>query len=178
MASPLPLVLEPYFFLRRGQWNIPQHFIKSAVWVPYHQNKEGTPRYFTQFYHNNPNSLYPVEFNFDLISWVDIRYSNSNSKWIAYRLTNFKILCLTEEERNTVQSDWGPLNGQEDPLASEPEQIEPHEEGPSGNKEDNEDIHIPTTNLLDQEEQQLATLAGQIPAAEIAQTSIIPRPPS
>src|SRR6266404_3280747 len=170
MASPLPLVLEPYFFLRRGQWNIPQHFIKSAVWVPYHQNKEGTPRYFTQFYHNNPNSLYPVEFNFNLISWVDIRYSNSNSKWIAYRLTNFETLCLTEEERSIVRSDWGPLNGQEDPLVSEPEQIEPLSKEVS----DNEDIHILTTDLLNQEEQQLATLARQIPAEEIAQAPIIP----
>jgi len=64
--------------------------------------------------------------------------------------------------------------GQEDPLASELEQIEPCEEV-SGNEED---IHIPTTDLLDQEEQQLATLAGQIPTEEITQTPIIPHPPS
>ncbi len=63
---------------------------------------------------------------------------------------------------------------------SEPEQIEPHEscEEALENEADNKDIHIPTTNLLDQEEQQLAALARQIPTAEIAQTPIIPCPPS
>ena len=84
--------------------------LKGAVWVPYRRGHEGTPGYFTQFYHDNPNSLYPIEFNFDLILWVDIRYSNSNSKWIAYHLTNFETLRLTEEEQNIVQSDWGPLD--------------------------------------------------------------------
>src|SRR6266404_1724322 len=148
----------------------PQQFIKGAVWVPYRRGHEGTPGYFTQFYHNNPNSLYPVEFNFDLILWVGIRYSNSNSKWIAYRLTNFDTLRLTEEDRSVVRSDWGPLDGQEDPLMSEQEQIEPISEEIS----DSKDIHILTTDLLDQEEQHLATLAGQIPAEEIAQTPIIP----
>jgi len=57
---------------------------------------------------------------------------------------------------------------------SEPEQIELHKEA-SGNEED---IHIPTTDLLDQEEQQLAALAGCIPTEEIAQIPIIPCPPS
>jgi len=107
---------------------------------------------------------------------VDVRYSNSNSKWYTYRLTNFPTLYLTEEERSVVQSDWGPLNGQEDPLASEPEQIEPC--AASEELSDNEEIHIPTTDLLDQEEDQLATLAEQIPTVEIAQAPIIPRPPS
>ena len=98
MAPLLPPVIEPYFFAQREQRNVPQHFIKSAVWVPYRRGYEGTPGYFTQLYHDNPRSLYLVEFNFDLVSWVDVRYSNSNSKWIAYRLTNFDTLCLTEEE--------------------------------------------------------------------------------
>ncbi len=154
--------------------------MKSAVWVPYHRNKQGTPGYFTQLYHDNPDSLYPVEFNFKLILWIDIQYSNSNSKWFAYRLTNFSTLYLTEEERGVAQSDWGPIDRQEDPLASEPEQIKPHKlcEEPLGNKADNEDIHIPTMDLLDQEDQQLAALTGQIPTAEITQTPIIPCPPS
>ncbi len=97
-----------------------------------------------------------------------------------YWVTNFDTLCLTEEECDLVHSDWGPLDGQEDPLASEPEQIEPCKlrEEASGNEADNEDIHIPTTNLLGQEEKQLEALAGWIPAAEIAQTPIIPRPHS
>ena len=103
---------------------------------------------------------------------MDVRYSNSNSKWYAYRLTDFPTLYLTEEERSIVQSDWGPLDGQEDPLTSEPEQIEPC--AASEELSDNEEIHILTTDLLDQEEQQLANLAEQIPAAEIAQTPIIP----
>ncbi len=55
---------------------------------------------------------------------------------------------------------------------SEPEQIEPREA--SEELSDNEEIRIPTTDLLDQEEQHLATLAGRIPAEEIAQTPIIP----
>ena len=172
MVPLLPPVIEPYFFAQRGKRNVPQRFIKNAVWVPYQRGYEGTPGYFTQLYHDNPRSLYPVEFNFDLISWVDVRYSNSNLKWIAYRLTNFDTLHLTEEERSVVRSDWGPLDGQEDPLASEPEQIEPRET--SKELSDNEEIHIPTTDLLDQEEQHLATLAGQIPTAEIAQIPIIP----
>ncbi len=155
MAPLLPPVIEPYFFAQRGQRNVPQRFLKNAVWVPYRRGHEGTPGYFTQLYHDNPNSLYPVEFNFDLITWVDVRYSNSNSKWIAYRLTNFDTLRLTDEERSIVRSDWGPLDGQEDPLASEPEHIEPV----SDELSDNEEVHIPTTDLLDQEEQQLATLA-------------------
>src|SRR5882762_8132696 len=137
MAPPLPLVLEPYFFAQRGQRNVPQRFIKGAVWVPYQRGYEGTLGYFTQLYHDNPNSLYPVKFNFNLILWVDIRYSNLNSKWVAYCLTNFETLRLTEEEQSTVRSDWGPINGQvEDPLASEPEQIEPHDthEETSGNE--------------------------------------------
>src|SRR6266404_403901 len=180
VATPLPLTLDTYFLVHQGEWNVPQRFLKNAVWVPYQRNKEGTPGYFTQLYHDNPNSLYLVEFNFDLITWVDVRYSNSNLKWYAYRLTDFPTLYLMEEEQNVVRSDWGPLDGQEDPLASEPEQIEPletHEET-SGNEADNEDIHIPTTDLLNQEEQHLATLAGCIPAEEITQTPIIPRPPS
>src|SRR5882762_9827603 len=127
----------------------------------------GTPGYFTQLYHNNPNSLYPVEFNFDLITWVDVRYSNSNSKWYAYRLTDFPTLYLMEEERNIIRLDWGPLDGQSDPLMSKPEQIKPLESPEE--ILDNKEIHIPTTDLLDQEEQQLATLAEQIPTAEIAQ---------
>jgi len=64
---------------------------------------------------------------------------------------------------------------------SEPEQIEPHEahEETSGNEADNEEIHIPSTDLLDQEEDQLATLVEQIPTArKSAQIPIIPRPPS
>ncbi len=176
MAPPLPPILEPYFFAQRGQRNVPQRFIKGAVWVPYQRGYEGTPSYFTQLYHDNLKSLYPVEFNFDLVTWVDVRYSNTNSKWIAYCLTTFVTLHLTEDERSVVRSDWGQLDGQEDPLASEPEQIEPQEtsEGIS----DNEDIHILPTDLLDQEEQSLAILAGQIPAEEIIQTPIIPRPPS
>ncbi len=176
MAAPLPLTLDTYFLVRRGERNVPQRFLKSTVWVPYQRNNQGTPGYFTQLYHDNPNSLYPVEFNFDLILWVDIQYSNSNSKWYTYRLTNFPTLYLTEEERNIVRSNWGPLDGQEDPLVSEPEQIEPC--AASEELSDNEEIHIPTTDLLDQEEQQLANLMEQIPAAEITQTPIIPRPPS
>jgi len=59
---------------------------------------------------------------------------------------------------------------------SEPEQIEPCEprKDNSGNEADNEDIHIPTTDFLDQEEKHLEALSGQIPAAEIAQIPIIP----
>ncbi len=102
MAPPLPPILEPYFFTQRGQWNIPQRFIKGAVWVPYQRGYEGTPGYFTQLYHDNPKSLYLVEFNFDLITWVDVRYSSTNSKWIAYRLTTFVTLHLTEDERSIV----------------------------------------------------------------------------
>ncbi len=102
MAPLLPPVLEPYFFHQRGQRNVPQKFIKGAVWVPYRRGYEGTPGYFTQLYHDNPNSLYPVEFNFNLVSWVDVRYSNTNLKWVAYRLTNFDTLHLTEEERSIV----------------------------------------------------------------------------
>ena len=93
MAVPLPLSLDTYFLTHRGERNVPQRFLKNAVWVPYHRNTAGTPGYFTQLYHDNPNSLYPVEFNFDLISWVDVQYSNSNSKWYVYRLTDFPTLC-------------------------------------------------------------------------------------
>ncbi len=89
---------------------------------------------------------------------------------------NFETLRLTEEEQSIIQSDWGPLDGQEDPLASEPEQIEPR--AASEELSDNKEIHIPTTDLLDQEEQQLADLMEQIPATEITQAPIIPRPPS
>jgi len=172
VAPPLPLTLEPYFFQQRGQWNIPQRFIKGAVWVPYQRGYKGTPGYFTQLYHDNPNSLYPVEFNFDLVSWIDVQYSNTNSKWVAYRLTNFETLRLTEEEQSVVRSDWGLLDGQEDPLASEPEQIDPC--AASEELSDNKEIHIPTTDLLDQEEQQLASLTEQIPTTEIAQAPIVP----
>ncbi len=176
VATPFPLALDTYFLVHQGERNVPQRFLKNAVWVPYQRNKEGTPGYFTQLYHDNPNSLYPVEFNFNLILWVDVRYSNSNSKWYAYRLTDFPTLYFTEEEQSIVRSDWGLLDGQEDPLTSEPEQIEPR--AASEELLDNEEIHIPTTDLLDQEENQLATLAEQIPTVEIAQAPIIPRPPS
>jgi len=95
---------------------------------------------------------------------------------VAYRLTNFKTLLLTEEERSVIRSDWGLLDGQEDPLMSEPEQIELREahEETSGNEANNEEIHIPPTDLLDQEEEQLATLAEQIPMTKATQNPIIP----
>jgi len=88
VAPPLPLALEPYFLPWRGEWNVPQKFLKATYWKPATRNRgtipDGTPGYFTQLFYDNPDSLYPIKFNFDLISWVDVQYSHTNSKWIVY----------------------------------------------------------------------------------------------
>ena len=55
-----------YFFAERGPQNVPQKFLKSAKW----DNFRSVPGYYATV----GSLTLGVEFNFEHLCWVDVRY--------------------------------------------------------------------------------------------------------
>jgi hypothetical protein len=80
---------EQYPINGRPQRNVPSAFLKEAVW----QVINGVERYYAKSHAPEESGLavwYPVEFNFEHICWVEVRWVEpitGEGHWQAFRIT-------------------------------------------------------------------------------------------
>ena len=143
--------LVPYTITSRGDQVIPEQYLKRARWC--FSTYTGTEGYHTLsiLEHNDEDQdLYPVEFNFNHLCWVEIRW-NQDRHWEAFRAAGTDLGCdipisetrlgeYHEEEQQSTPQTGAP---------SKQENSEP------------EEINIITVNLT--EEESLAHLVVSIP---------------
>ena len=60
---------QPYYFLQRGQRNIPIQYLESMQW----HNGNCREGYYAKT-SNRVSRYYPVEFNFEHMYWCEVRY--------------------------------------------------------------------------------------------------------
>ncbi len=122
--------------MQRGEHNVPLIYLKKAEW----HDKDGADGYYC---HYEDEGWKHVEFNFEFLAWINVHITDR--KYLAWQIA-YGPLDITKEERAIPRSDWGPIDGSNDP-SSEPEQIEVHEPQSDASDEeqtDNEDVVIPT----------------------------------
>ena len=120
----------PYTIESRGDQVVPEQYLKRARWC--FSTYTGTEGYHTlsiSDHNEEDHDLYPVEFNFDHLCWVEIRW-NQEGHWEAFRPAGTDLGCdipisetrlgeyCEEEHQSTPQT--GVQSEQED---SEPEEI-------------------------------------------------------
>ena len=120
----------PYTIESRGDQVVPEQYLKRARWC--FSTYTGTEGYHTlsiSDHNEEDQDLYPVEFNFDHLCWVEIRW-NQDGHWEAFRAAGTDLGCdipiseirlgeyHEEEHQSTPQT--GVQSEQED---SEPEEI-------------------------------------------------------
>src|SRR5258708_12959510 len=79
---------QPYFISTRRINNVPDRYLANAVWVPAgHRRSEGG-YYATSQYpgSSGEEQQYPVEFNFERLTWVEVRWSKGDNAWHAFRI--------------------------------------------------------------------------------------------
>ena len=101
---------EPYTLEFRGRNDVPERFLKRALWED-HQgtlgNRRGTLGYYAHSEHINDAAV-AVEFNHEHLCWVEVRYSRSNDHWTAFRIMapdlglQIQFSDLTSEELERV----------------------------------------------------------------------------
>src|SRR5260370_40781721 len=77
---------EPYFLSTRGICNIPDQYLQNAVWVPAGHRRTKGGYYATSTYHgaSGEEQQYPVEFNFEHLTWVEVHCSKGENMWHAF----------------------------------------------------------------------------------------------
>ena len=83
----------PYTLKSRGDQVIPEQYLKQARWC--FSTYTGTERYHTlsiSDHNEEDQDLYPVEFNFDHLCWVEIRW-NQDRHWEAFRAAGMDLGC-------------------------------------------------------------------------------------
>ena len=103
-------VFEPYTLEFQGRNDVPERFLKRALWED-HQgtlgNRRGTLGYYAHSEHINDAAV-AVEFNHEHLCWVEVRYSRSNDHWAAFRIAapdlglQIRFSDLTSEELERV----------------------------------------------------------------------------
>jgi hypothetical protein len=154
--------LKPYYLSRRGDRNVPVRYLKAVYWA------ESSNPAFTGYTFFDGENAHHVEFNFENHCWVEVTYSslgwNSQGKPCPAKWG----LDIADHEI-VDRSAWGQIDGQEDPEAS-PEVTKSNPIVPPSNPDndlyqdpENIDIKIPTTDLEEQQEQAIESLASSIP---------------
>ncbi len=164
---------QPYFLERRGEWNVPQQFVKDAVWFDLPDGD--------RYYYKDNKDWHLVEFNFEFLVWVDIWVKGK--QYQVWQIAGISSLAITQEERSIPQSDWGPIDGAaEDPTSLEPENIdiwEPQSDHSDNESEKSEDVCIPLTDIEAREEESLQVFIHWLNTKGIPTLApTIPRPPS
>jgi hypothetical protein len=92
---------EQYQINGRPQRNVPSAFLKEAVW----QVNNGVERYYAKSHAPEESGLavwYPVEFNFEHICWVEVRWVEpitGEAHWQAFRIAGEDLhLDITTED--------------------------------------------------------------------------------
>ena len=131
----------PYYLELRGTQNVPDRYLRSAVWVQA-EGRRSEGGYYARS--TSPGTqggeqLYPVEFNFDHLCWVEVRWHIGENSWHAFRKAeddldlNIPIPDTPAGEYWEHDTDDGtPSNAQNltesesEDESSEPEEIEIH----------------------------------------------------
>ena len=98
-------MFEEYHYELRGPTNIHEKFLKNAQW----QNHCGVLGYYATS--TRQQGLFPVEFNFDHLCWVEVRYLRTECRWLAKRITDpdlgLQILLtdLSADELTSISGD-------------------------------------------------------------------------
>ena len=83
----------PYTIESRGDQVVPEQYLKRARWC--FSTYTGTEGYHTlsiSDHNEEDQDLYPVEFNFDHLCWVEIRW-NQEGHWEAFRAAGTDLGC-------------------------------------------------------------------------------------
>jgi len=144
---------KPYLIARRGERNVPKRYLKRAYW-----SDIGDAGYWVK--HNS--DYYIVEFNFDFHVWTNARYSAPQSAWEITGIVPTEVGLDISDEEVVPRSDYGPIDGQPDPESDQSKKgffdTDDEEESLAP-----EDIEIKPTDKEDNQEEQIANLAQNIP---------------
>ncbi len=160
---------QPYFLSTRGINNVPDRYLANAVWVPAgHRRSEGG-YYATSQYpgSSGEEQQYPVEFNFERLTWVEVRWSKGENAWHAFRIAahdlhlDIPLPPLPSVTNLEEYREPEPIGGQT------PEQVQPDTSDDESSKP--EDIVIQDDNTTEQ----LAQLAEYQLSIEPMATSTI-----
>ena len=83
----------PYTIESRGDQVVPEQYLKQARWC--FSTYTGTEGYHTlsiSSHNEEDQDLYPVEFNFNHLCWVEIRW-NQEGHWEAFRAAGTDLGC-------------------------------------------------------------------------------------
>jgi hypothetical protein len=114
---------KPYTVHRVPQQNVPEDYIKTAVW-----KTDIVPnRYYAQSSapeESGIQSWYPVEFNPEHICWVEVRWAEpagSEGYWQAFRIAGEDLrLDITQEEVESHITRTSGINNYRESIASSP----------------------------------------------------------
>jgi hypothetical protein len=114
---------ESYAVHRLPQQNVPDEYIKTAVW-----KTDVVPnRYYTQSSAPEESGIpawYPVEFNTEHICWVEVRWAEpagSEGYWQAFRIAGEDLgLDITQEEVEGHIERTSGINNYRESIASSP----------------------------------------------------------
>jgi len=101
---------QSHFIERRGDRNVPLCFLKEAKWF---DQPDGDGYYC----HYKDEGWKHVKFSFKFLVWINLCVKDQ--KYLAWQIARGQ-LEITQEERSTLRSDWGPIDGVGEPT-SEPE---------------------------------------------------------
>ena len=79
---------KPYTLEFQGRNNIPERFLKRALWED-HQGTLGSRRGTLGYYAHSDqinNTPITVEFNHEHLCWVEVCYSRTNNHWTMFRI--------------------------------------------------------------------------------------------
>jgi hypothetical protein len=114
---------EPYTVHRVPQQNVPEDYIKRAVW----KTDTIPSRYYAQSSALEESGIpawYPVEFNSEHICWVEIRWvepAGSEGYWQAFRIAGEDLgLDITQEEVESHIKGISSVNNYRESIASSP----------------------------------------------------------